>query len=515
MLERIERNDPTLTELVILPTKTFGSTEVNRLAVALGPNGKNTYLTSISASGHEIQDVSSLASLGKAISSGTQNNVKSLAIGNSTMGDVGVCALCDGLQQGCWGGDDNYDGTSRIRLEYLDLSYKNIGSLGMNAIIETFQGSSTLKTLNLSRNPNIGSCTIFQQQRGTGEEEEGDANSTAKQFLPSVTDLDLSECGMTSQSCEGLVSELAQSNNNNNNNDDDDDDLARNLTLRLNSNPQIGPNGMKFLSRALTTTTSSSSNACNVVQLYLSRCNILDEGLTYLLDGISDGGRSSSYLQVLDLSYNDLTSVGLEEFSKRLIHNNNEDDVLPQLVDLNLAGSKFNEESSITSFAKALDVLYYKKRTSSDNDDHDDGKVLLSKLDLNDTSCGIQGAISMIKYGHLQSLSLFNNDLNSEGFIEIADSGCLHGGHPTLKSLDIGGNHANQGSVVALLESLIIKEKDDTTPSTFTKNQLELLVVGGNEGGPDVEEMVKKVKEVFPKLDIARDKPRRQQNQQN
>ena len=36
LLTRVESNDPTLTELVILPTKTFGATEVERLAAAIG-----------------------------------------------------------------------------------------------------------------------------------------------------------------------------------------------------------------------------------------------------------------------------------------------------------------------------------------------------------------------------------------------------------------------------------------------------------------------------------------------
>lgn len=132
MIKRVEQNDPKLTELVILPTKTFGTDEVNRLAVALGPNGCNTYLKTISASGHLISSSDALTNLGRAIAVGSKprgsgsdgNGLTSLAIGNSTMGDVGICALCDGLRSG-----SSNDGGSQcdiIKLENLDLSYKGM-----------------------------------------------------------------------------------------------------------------------------------------------------------------------------------------------------------------------------------------------------------------------------------------------------------------------------------------------------------------------------------------------------
>jgi hypothetical protein len=38
---------------------------------------------------------------------------------------------------------------------------------------------------------------------------------------------------------------------------------------------------------------------------------------------------------------------------------------------------------------------------------------------------------------------------------------------------------------------------------------LRTLVVGGNQGGPDLEAVIQELKEVHPELDIARDRIRK------
>ena len=99
--------------------------------------------------------------------------------------------------------------------------------------------------------------------------------------------------------------------------------------------------------------------------------------------------------------------------------------------------------------------------------------------------------------GKLQSLHLFNNSLGSDGFIALAPT--LRGGHPTLEHLDLGGNLANQASVVALLSALL------ENPEAIS-NVLRVIVVGANESGDAVEQIAKQIKAVHPELDIARDK---------
>jgi hypothetical protein len=113
LLKRVEQNDPKLLELVVLPMKTFGSQEVHRLATILA-SGVNTHLESLSASGHNIPP-EALEALGKALATGKSNLVH-LAIGDNSMGDAGVCALCQGLASS----------SGALKLETIDLSWKGM-----------------------------------------------------------------------------------------------------------------------------------------------------------------------------------------------------------------------------------------------------------------------------------------------------------------------------------------------------------------------------------------------------
>jgi hypothetical protein len=112
LLKRVEANDPVLTELVILPLKIFGSKDLRRLTKALR---NNSHLTSLQASGHQIDDLDALEELGKALSALTSSVVE-LAVGGSNMGDDGVNALCRGLKST----------TSNLNIRKIDLSWKNM-----------------------------------------------------------------------------------------------------------------------------------------------------------------------------------------------------------------------------------------------------------------------------------------------------------------------------------------------------------------------------------------------------
>ena len=93
LLKRIEDNDPSLKELIILPSKQFGSIEVKRLANAIQ---SNTHLISIRASGHAL-DHESLSILGMAISN-SNSNIQHIALGDKHMGDQGIIAFCQPLK---------------------------------------------------------------------------------------------------------------------------------------------------------------------------------------------------------------------------------------------------------------------------------------------------------------------------------------------------------------------------------------------------------------------------------
>jgi hypothetical protein len=50
-----------------------------------------------------------------------------------------------------------------------------------------------------------------------------------------------------------------------------------------------------------------------------------------------------------------------------------------------------------------------------------------------------------------------------------------------------------------------------TVKTESFRNSVKLVVVGGNESGPTVETLVKEIKKVHPKMDIAQEKPQKQQ----
>lgn len=123
LLKRVENNDPTFKDIIILPLKTFGSKELKRLAKAL-PN--NTHLVSIQASGHAIDDVVALEQLGATLmvpssSSSSSSSLAELAIGDSSMGDEGVAALCRGIESKALGEEE-----FQCRLRSVDLGWKGM-----------------------------------------------------------------------------------------------------------------------------------------------------------------------------------------------------------------------------------------------------------------------------------------------------------------------------------------------------------------------------------------------------
>jgi Leucine Rich repeat len=248
-------------------------------------------------------------------------------------------------------------------------------------------------------------------------------------------------------------------------------------TLNLQDNP-INAEGFKALLPLITNSA--------LKQLNVSKCQINDEAVKCFR--ISNPAYTND-LHLLDLSHNDLTSVGAQCLSLALESPNT---VLFQLIELNLAGNNLGEYG----VQMLSDALVRRRREGSPQ--------TLEKLDLADTNCGTQGAIEIITKGNLKSLHLFNNKLGSDGFIALSTT--LTGGHATLENLDLGGNQANQAAVVVLLSALIEKEPQNSEEGSATENRLKLLVVGGNEGGDAVEQIVARIEQVYPTLDIARDK---------
>jgi hypothetical protein len=313
----------------------------------------------------------------------------------------------------------------------------------MKSIVQTLGLSRSLNSLILARNNQIGSFKFPSSQ----------------QIFVNAKHLDLSDCGLDVDFCTGLAQALAPTD----------------LALKVNANAKLGDEGVATLI------------GLSLVELHVSKCNIGDQGAQSIVD--HRPAERNSGLRVLDLSHNKLTPASIQYLASKLQQGSC---LFPQLEDLNFAGNKLDEVSS-QALAAALGDLSTARSTP------------ISKLDMTDTSCGIGGAVDLVRFAQLNVLNLFNNRLGSDGFVAL--SKVFQGGHPTMETLDVGGNKATEAGVVALLQSFTVK-------SESFENTLRVVVVGGNETGPTVETVVKEITKVYPEMDVARDKPRKQESDQ-
>eukprot|EP00537_Pseudo-nitzschia_pungens_P013839 CAMPEP_0172395756 /NCGR_PEP_ID=MMETSP1061-20121228/21654_1 /TAXON_ID=37318 /ORGANISM="Pseudo-nitzschia pungens, Strain cf. pungens" /LENGTH=627 /DNA_ID=CAMNT_0013127453 /DNA_START=64 /DNA_END=1947 /DNA_ORIENTATION=- len=593
LLKRIEDNDPRLTELVVLPLKDFGSKEVRRLARCIA-KGSNTHLRSLQASGHAIDDLSALEELGRALAgegagagegcgsgsgSGSGSALETIAIGDSNLGDDGVMALCRGLNAT----KTATTGSSNHKLRGIDLSYKNIGQEGCLELFRTLAGSTSLRSIDLSRNESIGPDFDFANAATTFASMSMSASASASAetrrllpAFPSLTHMDLSECSLNARSCHSLVTAVVgtsdnRSNSNSNSETEIEIEIETGIAHRMEEEEEpliikLGGNDLSgdldsvgAMARALASVSASSIASTNTVvvsELHLAHCKLGDDGLERMVNEFRSGFESSGsspphrsrfplplrFLDTLDLSNNGLTSLGplaranndanenaTENATENANTNANACSYLSKLVSLNVSGNPLGPglESTIDAEASAASWI------SS-----------LRELDLSHSSCSAGGACAILRScdtpgSCLQTLNLFGNNLGTEGFLALTK--VLRGGHSSLEYLDLGGNGVSEAGVVALVETILdeppagsmLESDAGTETNAETKadeeeaharpeqrsnrpnNALRVLVVGGNTGGPALEAVVERAKTLLPDLDIARDKPKQKQGNDN
>jgi len=358
----------------------------------------------------------------------------------------------------------------------------------------------SLESLNLARNEKIGPFFDFLSVPSI---------PSASPLFPNLKHLDFSECQLNAKSCASLLRALSTATASVPEEDTRLNDAfiqtpPRGLALKLNSND---------LSDALHTKDMMEVVLCGplIEELHMSGCLLGDEGLRGIVDLCYNGTdslqendhgkRHSNKLRLLDLSNNNLTSESLNYFATQLLASSASCNrpIFSGICQLNLSGNTLDEEFC-RSFATCIEQ----------------GPLLsLKELDVSRTRCSVAGAVALLScnadtkdgdtsHSSMKVLNLFGNQLRSEGFVEM--SKVLQGGHSKLESLDLGGNEATEAGVVALLNAISSETMDEK------RNSLCLLTVGGNQGGASVEAVIKEIKRVHPKLDIARDKPLRQNN---
>ena len=424
----------------------------------------NTHLVSVSASGHHLPP-SSLKAFGAALSVQAQKKhqnvgITRLAIGSKDMGDDGVISLCEGLAT-----------TNGALLQHLDLGWKQIGKDGLYEIGKTFIHSRFLSRLDLSRNDFGNDGMVQLNKAATLSKKENDDicdDRDGDVAFPALEMLILAECNIDSAGMNMLTEILLGHNNTR---------RSKRIQLSISSNP-IGSGGCQPLKRLL----SCEDHGSIVSHLQAAQCNIGDVGI-----GILSKCRQE-HVECLDISDNNITSDGAKLLAQSLRHS------WPDLVELKLAKNKLGSEG-VTAILRSLITRSDDEITGS----FADRNSSLKNLDLSYTNCGAEGAKAAVMSGGLTTLRLFGNKIGSNGFDAIAP--LLRGGHPNIKNLDLGGNNAEEDSVVRLLDAIADKKVDST------HSRLAVLEIGGNKFGDKAMDALKRLKHVLPDLDVAHDMP--------
>lgn len=478
LLVRLERNDPLLTDVIILSTKAFGDEELNRLSTVLETATEVLHLKSFGASGHAVSP-SALCRFGAALAWASRagfSKLSTLAIGDSSMGDNGISAFVGGILSFDDDENDNESSGKCTSLENLDFSYKGMTIQGFFALASLCEACPNIKILNLSRNNFAWNKHV---------------SLPTEDIFQNVVSLDFSDCQIDSKFARNVFPLLDYTDTSGSGSDSTTETAAPkeekrrtvrpSRTIRFQNNP-LGDKGFKDLLKLR-----------RLDGIHVSSCQLSNTAMMAFTTASSSG---LSECKVLDLSNNNLTAAGMTVLAdclkRRYISV-----LLPQLTDINISGNTGIGLDGIQAFLPGLA-----------------GRVLHT-CDFSETDCGGPGALLAIVAAQkeycctMHALRLFNNKIGSNGFYKIAEilSNLLVSSQ--LHTLDLAGNNAGQASVVELLKAVLQALERTVTKSGKSTLSLKCLVIGGNQGGFDVEATVKQIHLIRPDLDIARDKKSR------
>jgi Leucine-rich repeat (LRR) protein len=474
LLVRLERNDPLLTDVTILSTKAFGDEELNRLSAILETATEVLHLQSFGASGHAVS-ASALCRFGAALAWASRagfSKLSTLALGDTSMGDKGISAFVGGVLS-FEDDDENESSRQCTSLEHLDFSYKGMTIEGFFALTSLCEACPNVNILNLSRNN-------FSWKKNV--------SLPAEDIFQNVVRLDLSDCQIDAKFARNILPLLDYTDFSGSGSESTTETATPKdekrwtikppRTIQLQNNP-LGDKGFKYLLKL-----------GRLDGIHVSSCQLSDAAIIAFTTASSSG---LSECKVLDLSNNNLTAAGMTVLTdclkRRYISV-----LLPQLTDINISGNKGIGLDGIQALLPGLA-----------------GRVLHT-CDFSETECGGPGALLAIVAAQkeycctMHSLRLFSNKIGSNGFYKIAEILANLLVSSQLQTLDLAGNNAGQASVVELLNAVLEALERTVTKSGKSTLALKCLVIGGNQGGFDVEATVKQIHSIRPELDIARDK---------
>eukprot|EP00980_Cylindrotheca_fusiformis_P009989 scaffold2212_cov143-Cylindrotheca_fusiformis.AAC.7 len=397
LLQRVENNQ--IESLVILPNKTFGSQEVERLAGIL--QSKNNQLTSISASGHCIPP-NALQTLGDAIFYNSHSRIRHLSIGDETMGDDGIQALLLGSS------NRSEAASCTWKLDHLDFGFKGITPIGMG-ILGQVLGPSDIQTLELYRNGKIGNdgmATFCQGATGSNKTM-GDIPFRSLQVL------DISECNIGAKGMEELANCLIHQHQDPNDNDDSRR-RRQPIDLMASINP-LTSQSSAALGRLISTNTLS--------RLSVKNCDLQDDVQSAL--GLASILPSTQWTE-LNLSKNEgIGSEGVIAIAKALggVGTNT-----PTLRTLDLGATNCGTEGAIAMLQECASLKS------------------LRLFDNQLGSSGLEGLAPCLQGGHetLEHLDLGGNRANEAAVVSVLQAIITDvdkdNKNSVLHTLELGGN---------------------------------------------------------------------------
>ena len=193
------------------------------------------------------------------------------------------------------------------------------GKDGMKAIGKTFASSTSLKSINLSRNEHVGNGGITAFSTAATKHASKDNNMVA---FPSLETLVLSECNIGPEGVLSLSDMILGSTKEGSSNSND---RTKPIQLAISSNP-INVEGCSIVSSLY----AIPGKASVVSHLQILQCSIGDEGLKSL--SLAAMVNSCNGLSILDMSENSITQDGAKVFAQSLANNS-----WPDLVELKMA----------------------------------------------------------------------------------------------------------------------------------------------------------------------------------
>jgi Ran GTPase-activating protein (RanGAP) involved in mRNA processing and transport len=470
LVEKLRRNDASVETLYIMSTRQFDASDASKLADALKDN---TALKELYASGHSI-GMEGAKSFGEALKQ--NNTLQKLCIGDKDFGDEGVAALCAGLRH-------------NSGLKVLDLEFKSIGEEGATSIARMFhdgansgeKNNETIEELLLSRNC-FGDSGLVNLSQGLCK-------------AASIVTLDLSEVGMEVAGMRALSAVISGSGSYSS---------CHCTTLKLTRNNFGDSDGIRLLGQALATNAT-------LTELWLNECGLGNDAAQHLAAALCNGMFKEAQVGTsVATSQEGLPSCSV--LQKLFLHNGPDvtlvNNILSEgasalaaclnstLCQLNLRNNNIGAEGA-KAFAVALTEATAQFKPSAGV-----STVGLTNLDVSGNNVGADAAVSLVRCATLacplQSLSLFNDGVGDEGCRAVA--GVLDG--CTLTSLDLGANKISSEGACVLFQAL------------HQNTCLKLLELGGNDLGSVGEDAIKKLQAHNSIIDVARDKPDAQGQQQ-